>query len=332
MTAQNPRLPEERINVSNILVLGGSGFVGRSVCEKLVERSGGAGGRITVPSRRPQRAQSIRTLPTVELVESNVHDDAELVQLLQGQHAVINLIAILHGSEADFQRTHVDLPRRLAAACSATGVSRLLHVSALGAAADAPSRYLRSKAAGEAVLRTSDLDLTVLRPSVIFGEEDRFLNLFASLQALAPVMPLAGASARFQPVWVEDVAAALVACLDDPSSIGQTIECGGPQVYTLEALVRFAGRCAGHERLVIPLPDALARLQAGFMEMLPGEPLMSRDNIDSMRVPNVLSGDLPGLEALGIRPASLESVMTDLLAGRAGLARLDALRQHARRG
>lgn len=317
--------------MSNVLILGGTGFVGRSVCEKLVERSGGADGRITVPSRRPQRAQHLRTLPTVELIQSDVHDATALARLLVDCDVVINLIAILHGGEADFQRVHVELPRKLVAACQSSGVKRVVHVSALGAAADAPSKYLRSKAAGEAVLRAAGLDLTVLRPSVIFGEHDRFLNLFASLQAVAPVMPLAGAAARFQPVWVEDVAAAIVASIDDRSSIGQTVECGGPTVYTLEQLVRFAGRCAGHERPVIALPDAIARLQAVVMGWLPGEPLMSGDNLDSMRLPNVLSGDSPGLEALGIEPASMEAVMTPLLAGRAGVARLEPLRASAHR-
>ncbi|MDO9316007.1 MAG: complex I NDUFA9 subunit family protein [Burkholderiaceae bacterium] len=317
--------------MSNVLILGGTGFVGRSVCEKLVERSGGAGGRITVPSRRPHRAQHIRTLPTVELVQADVHNDADLRQLVEGCDAVINLVAILHGSEADFQRVHVDLPRKLVAACQTHGVKRIVHVSALGAATDAPSKYLRSKAAGEAILKAAGLDITVLRPSVIFGEHDRFLNLFARLLAVTPVMPLAGAAARFQPVWVEDVASAIVASIGDRTSIGQTVECGGPTVYTLEALVRFAGRCAGHERPVIALPDAIARLQALVMGWLPGEPLMSGDNLDSMRVPSVLSGDSPGLEALGIQPASIEAVMTPLLAGHAGVARLEPLRASAHR-
>ena len=153
--------------MSNVVVLGGSGFVGRSVCEKLVERSGGAGGRIVVPSRRPQRAAHLRTLPTVELVPADVHSERELADLLAGCDAVINLVAILHGSAAEFQQAHVDLPQRLVAACEASGVKRVVHVSALGAAADAPSHYLRSKAAGEAVLRSAGLALTLLRPSVI---------------------------------------------------------------------------------------------------------------------------------------------------------------------
>jgi len=314
---------------TRILVLGGSGFVGRSVCEKLVERCNGAGGRILVPSRRPQRAQHLRTLPTVELVAANVNDAATLERLVSGCDAVINLVAILHGSQADFERAHVALPHKLVAVCKARGVRRVVHVSALGVSANAPSRYLRSKAAGEAVLAASGLDVTVLRPSVIFGENDKFINLFAGMQSVVPIVPLAGATATFQPVWVDDVAAAIVSALDRPDSIGQTIECAGPTVYTLADLVRFAVRASGHPRPVIGLPDAIARLQAGLMELLPGTPLMSRDNVDSMQVPNVLGGTLPGLSALGIEPRSLEAVMTPVLQGRAGCARLDALRARA---
>ena len=186
--------------MNNILVLGGSGFVGRSVCDKLVERSGGAGGQIVVPSRRPARAKYIQLLPTLRLVSADVHDPAQLLPLVRGCDAVINLVAILHGSAAEFEQVHVELPRKLAAACHAAGVRRLVHVSALGVSDSAPSRYLRSKAAGEAVLKDAQLDLTVLRPSVIFGEHDHFLNLFATLQAVVPFVPLAGAQARFQPV------------------------------------------------------------------------------------------------------------------------------------
>ncbi len=316
--------------MNNILVLGGSGFVGRSVCDKLVERSNGAGGRITVPSRKPARAKHIQMLPTVQLVAADVHDPLQLRRLVQGADAVINLVAILHGSEAAFERAHVALPRALVAACAAAGVRRVVHVSALGVsepgAAPAPSLYLRSKTAGEAVLRAAPLDLTVLRPSVIFGEHDRFLNLFATLQAVFPFMPLAGARSRFQPVWVQDVAQAIVACLDTPSSIGQTYECAGPQVLTLQQIVEAAGRWSGHPRRVIGLPEALARLQAGMMELLPGEPLMSRDNVASMRVPNVASGRWPGLAALGITPASMEAVVPGYLSANQGVARLDRWR------
>lgn len=317
--------------MNNILVLGGSGFVGRSVCEHLVERSGGFG-RIAVPSRRPARAKHIQLLPTVEVIEANIHNDTELARLVAGRDAVINLVAILHGSAAAFEQAHVVLPRRLAAACQAAGVRRLVHVSALGAESTAPSNYLRSKAAGEAALQAAGLDLTLLRPSVIFGEHDRFINTFASLQAVFPVMPLAGCDARFQPVWVEDVGAAIVKCLDDASTIGLTIECAGPTVYTLGELVKLAGRWSGHARPLLPLPMAAGKLQAMMMELLPGEPLMSRDNVLSMQVPNVASGKLPGLERLGIHATPIDGVMPPLLARRAGPGRLDPWRSRAGRG
>ena len=316
---------------NNFLILGGSGFVGRSLCDKLVERSGGGGGRITVPSRRIARAKHLQMLPTLQLVEADVHDEATLTRLLAGQDVVVNLIAILHGNTAAFERAHVTLPRTLAKACRAAGVRRVVHVSALGVGAAEPSEYLRSKAAGEAQLIAAGLDLSVLRPSVIFGESDRFMNLFATLQAVAPIVPLAGANAQFQPVWVQDVAEAIVRCIDRPEAIGQTYECAGPDVYTLAEMVRLAGRWSGHERPVFGLPDGLGRLQAAVMECLPGEPLMSRDNLVSMRTPNVASGKLPSLADLGITPATLESIARSYLGDDLGPGRLDRWRGMARR-
>ena len=317
--------------MNNILILGGSGFVGRSVCDKLVERSGGAGGQIVVPSRRPARARHLQLLPTLRVAAADVHSATQLRQLVQGVDAVINLVAILHGSAAEFARVHVELPRKLADACHAAGVRRLVHVSALGVSDAAPSRYLRSKAAGEAVLKAANLDLTILRPSVIFGEHDHFTNLFATLQAVAPFVPLAGARARFQPVWVQDIAAAIVRCLDQASSIRQTYECAGPDVYTLRQIVEMVGRWSGHVRPVFGLPDMIGRIQAALLELLPGTPLMSRDNLASMRVPNVATGSLPGLQALGISAASLASVAPGYLSAGQGIARLDGWRARARR-
>jgi len=312
--------------MNQILILGGTGFVGRSLCEQLVERLGSGSAQIVVASRQPARAKHLQPLPTVRVVQADVHDEAQLSALVRGCDAVINLVAVLHGSDAAFERAHVELPRKLVRACAAQRVRRVVHVSALGVGDAAPSRYLRSKTAGEAVLTAGGLALTLLRPSVIYGEHDRFLNLFARLQAVFPVMPLAGAQARFQPVWVQDVAAAIVASLDAPESIGQTLECAGPEVFTLKQLVQAAGRWSGHERPVFGLPDALGRLQALALEWLPGEPLMSRDNLDSMRTPNVASGRLPGLQSLGITPATLDSVAPGYLSAGQGLARLDAWR------
>jgi uncharacterized protein YbjT (DUF2867 family) len=316
----------------SVLITGGSGFVGRSLAERLARRD--AGLRITVPTRRLMRASPLKALPTLTLIEADIAhaDDAALAALAAGHDAVVHLVAVLHGNEERFRRLHVELPRRLAAACSAAGVRRLVHVSALGVARDAPSMYLRSKAEGEALLRASGLDVTVLRPSVMFGARDKLLNTFAALQAVLPVVPLAAADAQFQPVWVEDVAAAIVACLERPSTIGQVIECAGPDVMTLRELVQRAGEWSGHPRPIVALPGALARVQAALMALAPGEPLMSKDNLDSMRVPNVASGALPSLAALGITPASLAQVGPTYLGGDDGCARYEPLRARARRG
>jgi len=319
------------MKIKHVLVLGGTGFVGRAFCEHWVRRSHGGHGSVTVPTRQIQRGRTVQFLPTVNVVEADVLDDAQLARLVAGHDAVVNLVARLHGSEAEFHRLHVDLPQRLAHACRQTGVKRLVHVSALGAAADAPSRYQRSKAAGEAVLQQAGLDLTLLRPSVIFGENDNFLNLFARLQAVFPVMPLGGANAQLQPVWVDDVAEAIVRALDQPEAIGQTYECTGPRVYTLGELVQCAGQWSGHRRPLLRLPSALAGLQALLMEMLPGEPMLSRDNLASLRVPNVATGQLPGLQALGITAAPLDTVMPTVLSGQDWAARLDVLRRGAGR-
>lgn len=300
--------------MDNILILGGSGFVGSALCEKLVRRHGGGSLRIAVPTRRRVNARHLQILPTIEVVQADVFDDAQLAQLVRGRDAVINLIAILQGSEAEFQRVHVDLPRRIAQACADAGVSRLVHVSALGAAVGAPSRYLRSKAAGEVGLRETDKQATVIRPSVIFGAGDRFMNLFAQLQAISPIMPLACADARFQPVWVDDVASAVVRLLDDPATAGQTFEFAGPRVFTLAELVRMAGRWAGCERRIVRLPESIGLLQAWVLEWLPGRPLLSRDNLRSMQVPNVATDQLPGLAALGISATDIEAVMPAWLA------------------
>jgi len=307
----------------SVLVLGGSGFVGRALCEQLTRRLG-ADARITVPTRRLPHAQAVQSLPGVTVIQADVFKD--LPRLVVGQDAVVNLIAILQGSMAAFDHVHVELPKRIAA----SGARRVVHVSALGVAEHAPSRYLRSKAAGEAVLQvaaqTSALDLTLVRPSLVFGDGDKSVNLFASLQRHFPLMPLGGADARLQPVWVQDLARALVEVLLRREAVGQTYEIAGPRVLTLAELVRLAGRIAGCERTVLPLPHALASLQALFMECLPGEPLLSRDNLASLSVPNVASGSLPGLAELGITPASLEAVLPTYLAPGLGVSRLDAWR------
>lgn len=325
--------------MKRIVILGGTGFVGRALCEQLVACHGAGGPRLVVPSRRRERGKHLFVLPTVDVIEASVQDDAALARLLMGADAVVNLVAILHGSPDEFEHVHVALPQRLAQACAKAGVRRLVHVSALGVPDDpaqAPSHYLRSKAQGEQALRTAQaggLQLTVLRPSVIFGAHDRFLNLFARLQSVAPVVPLASADARFQPVWVDDVARGLIRCLEDPATIGHTYELFGPDVLTLADLVRLAGQASGRARPVIAVPPAVGRLQARVLGLLPGEPPLSEDNLKSMRVPNVATGRLPGLAQLGVQAASVQSVASRYLArgGRAVAEQLNAFRTSAGR-
>ena len=277
--------------MKNILIIGGTGFLGAAIVRELGRRPASADFSFTLPTRRRERAKHLLVLPTVRVVDADVHDPATLARLMAGQDAVISLVGILKGGEGEpygkgFARAHVELPQKIAIAAKAAGVRRVLHVSALKAAADAPSGYLRSKAAGEAVLLNAGLDLTLFRPSVIFGPGDAFLTLFARMAKIAPLFPLAGADARFQPVWVEDVAAAVADSLLHPESIGAAFDLCGPTQYSLRELVSYAAKVSGHWRPVIGLPAAVGWLQAWAMEFIPNGP-MTRDNIRSMRVASV---------------------------------------------
>jgi uncharacterized protein YbjT (DUF2867 family) len=288
---------------NNICVIGGSGFVGRHIVHLLTAR----GVSVRVPTRRRERAKELILLPTVDVVEADVHDPGALGGLLQGMDAVIYLVGILHESCAgDFQRVHAELPGKVVDAARAAGVRRLLHMSALNAAVDGPSRYLRTKGEAEQRVRESGLDWTIFRPSVIFGREDRFLNLFAGLLRALPVVALAKPGARFQPVFVEDVARAFVQSLDLPETIGQSYDLCGPRVYTLRELVEYVGRLIGRQRPIIGLGDGLSYLQAFAMELLPVK-LMTRDNLDSMKVDSVCACDFP--EVFGFRPTAMEAVV-----------------------
>ena len=313
--------------MKKILILGGTGFVGRHLCEKLAEGDY----RTTVLTRRRANARHLQMLPMVDVIEVIGHSATDLMPLLAEHDAVINLIAILHGSEAAFDKAHVQLPLELVKACDAAGQRRIIHISSLGADLNAPSMYQRSTARGEAVLFNSGLDVSVLRPSVIFGAEDKFLNTFASLQKMFPFIPLAGSTAKFQPVWVDDVASAIVKCIADKSTIGQTYEACGPEVFTLKQLVQLAGQYSGNDKPVVGLPDGLARIQAALMELAPGEPIMSRDNLDAMKVDNIAGGKLPGLQALGITPAALRAVVPFYLGAQGLRSGLTAKRKTAGR-
>jgi NADH dehydrogenase len=319
----------------NFLVVGGSGFIGRHLVAALAAR----GARVTVPARRRERVKHLILLPTVEVREVDVFAPGVLERLVPGCDAVINLVGVLHSRRGrpdergpndygpDFARAHVELPQAIVNACHASGVKRLLHVSAVGAAPDAPSEYLRSKGVGErVVLAADDLQTTVFRPSVVFGPEDRFLNLFASLTRLFPALALACPQAQFQPVYVGDVTKVLLAALEARVPSGGRHDLCGPTRYTLVELVRLVCEMTGRRRWVIGLPDALSMLQAWFLEWTPG-PLMSRDNVRSMRVPSVCDCVLP----FGIEPTPLEAVAPTYLCHTAPRERYPVLRWRARR-
>lgn len=318
------------MEIRNVLLIGGSGFIGCHLAHRLAER----GATVTVTTRRRERAKHLTLLPTAEVIEADVHDPAALGRLTAGRDAVVNLVGILHSRSGspygpDFARVHVELPRKIAAACVRNGVPRLLHISALGAARDAPSQYLRSKADGEAAIREagSAIASTIFRPSTVFGPGDHFLNMFAELQRTFPVLPLACPNARFQPVYVEDVAAAMAHSLEDDSSHGQAYELCGPRVYTLRELVEYAGELIGHRRPVIGLSPGLARLQAALLERLPGK-MLTRDNVASMEVDAVCNGAcLP----FGAMPVSLESAAPTYLGEHVPRSRFRPMRTRAGR-
>jgi uncharacterized protein YbjT (DUF2867 family) len=305
-----------------ILVVGGSGFVGRQI----VNRLAAAGHGVTVPTRRRGNAQHLIVLPTVEVVETDVYRERELARLADGASAVVNLVGILNETGGQtFVRGHVDLAKIVVAACKASGVRRLVHMSALNADPGGPSRYLRTKGEAEAVVAASGLDWTIFEPSVIFGREDRFLNLFARLLRIAPVIPLAGANARFQPVYVGDVGECFVRALDLDATIGRRYPLCGPNVYTLRELVAYVGAIIGAPRPIIPLGRTLGALQATVMELLPGT-LLSRDNLASMDKDSVC--DCAIAPELGVVPRSLETVVPAYLGPDAAKGRFDDYRAH----
>ncbi|HHM04512.1 MAG TPA: complex I NDUFA9 subunit family protein [Gammaproteobacteria bacterium] len=310
-----------------VCVLGGTGFVGTHLVEKLAE----AGYQLRVPTRHPERHRELLVLPHIDLVEADVADDGALAALLGGCAAAVNLVGILHPRGDDtFQHVHVELPRRLARACKAAGVRRLLHMSALGAHAGGASEYLRSKGRGEdAVHAEADdkLAVTSFRPSVIFGPGDHFFEHFAGLLARAPLLPLPCPQARFAPVFVGDVVGAMVRALVLKATCGQRYDLCGPKSYTLLELVEYTASVLGLKRRIIPLSDAMSRRMARLGELAPGRPF-TRDNYLSMQTDAVCSGPFP--EVFGITPGAVEALVPYYLGHQDQRGLYDTYRRQAR--
>lgn len=306
-----------------VLVLGGSGFVGRAVMRQLSAQ----GHQVTVLVRRPERQRDLRLIPQVTLMQIEHFSDLQLRKALRGQDAVINLIGILHESgKTTFRSVHIDLVRKLAIACEVEGVKRLIHISALAASEDAPSRYLRSKAEAEKVLASTDLDVTILRPSVIFGEGDKFINQFARLLAITPMMPVVCPQSQLSPVWVEDVASVMVRALSDKSSIGKTYELCGDRAYSLMELWQLIAEVGQRKVKFVPLSDGLSRFMARLMGWMPS-PMMTIDNYHSLQVPSICSEPMP----FAIEPMSLHSYALQMFSKGRVRQRYDDMRQLAGR-
>jgi NADH dehydrogenase len=294
-------------------VFGGSGFVGRYVVRELAK----AGARVRVAVRHPDSAGFVRTMGAVGQVTpvaANVRDDASVRAAVAGSESVVNLVGILYErGRQTFEAVHVAGAARIARESATAGVHRFVHFSALGADPASPAAYARSKAAGEAKVREAFPAATILRPSIVFGPEDDFFNRFAMLARLVPALPLIGGGhTQFQPVFVGDVAAAVLACLALSEAAGKTYELGGPKVYEFRELLALVLEQTGRRRLLAPLPFALAEFQAFFLEFLPVPPL-TRDQVRMLRRDNVTSRGVPGLAELGITANALEAIVPTYL-------------------
>lgn len=311
----------------SICVLGGTGFVGTELVTRLID----AGHTVRVPTRNISHGTHLKVLPTVQLVVANVHQPRVLGQLFEGMDAVVNLVGILNErGSATFRGVHAELATRVIEAMRTSRVRRLLHMSSLGAGAEAPSHYLRSKGDAEAQVRVASatLDATVFRASVIFGPRDTLTNRFARLLRLSHgVLPLARPKARFAPVYVDDVVECMVRALDTPATIGKAYELCGPDVMTLADLVRTTAAAAHLPCHLIPLPDFIAQIQAVVMNFIPGKPF-SIDNYRSLKVDSVCSQN--GCAALGVQPAHIEAVIPGYLLDWSVRARLGGYRRSPR--
>jgi NADH dehydrogenase len=298
-----------------ITIFGGTGFIGRHVVRRLAAR----GDRIRVISRNWRvHGRDLQPMGNVGQIvggPADLKSEPALTEVLTGSHAVINLIGILYETKRQkFEEIQGELPGRIGRAAAAAGVGRMVQISAIGADPNSSSAYARSKAQGEEAVRAAFADAAIMRPSIVVGPEDGFFNRFAAMARLLPALPLiGGGETRFQPVWVGDVASAIVEALERDDARGETFELGGPKVYSFAELMRYMLRVIGRRRLLVPLPFGLAELQARFLELLPVPPL-TRDQVELLKVDNVVAPDARTFTDLGITPTPIELVVPDYLA------------------
>jgi len=303
---------------SLVTVFGGTGFVGAQIVRVLAKR----GQRVRVAARNPGRGYRLRMLGDVgqiEVVQANIRDPDSVARALDGAEACVNAVAVLYESgNQRFADLHVEGARTVALAAKAAGASRFVHISALGADAGSAAKYARSKAGGEAATREVLAGAAILRPSVVFGADDRFFNRFAAMAQVSPALPLiGGGETRFQPVFVGDVAAAVGQALEDPRAAGRAFELGGPTIYTFKALMELLLAQIGRSRLLVPLPFPIARLLglAGDLmaAALPFAPPITSDQVEMLRADNVVSAGAAGLADLGVAPSALEPIVPTYL-------------------
>jgi len=316
-----------------VTVFGGSGFVGRHLVHKLAA----TGAEIRVAVRDVEAAMFLKpagNVGQIVLWQTDVTKPDQVATAVAGADVVINLIGILYErGQRSFQRMHVDVAASIAKAATDAGAKRLLHMSALGADPASPAAYARTKAAGEAAVKAAYPDATIFRPSVIFGPEDNFFNMFAGMMRFTPAMPVIGApllpslswgegglsvdffgdgGCKFQPVFVGDVAQAMVAAIEDPASKGACYELGGPRVYSFKQVMELILAATERKRILVPAPLGVAELKAMFLQLLP-KPLLTPDQVKLLGVDNVVSGSQPGFDALGISPTAAEAVLPTYL-------------------
>ena len=310
-------------------ILGGTGFVGQHLVRTLVE----SGYQVRVLARHRERCRELLVLPRVSVIDTDLSSLSNLHQHLAGCHAVINLVAVLNeNKKGDFQRLHVELPRMIIDACVANKIDRVIHMSALNAyAGKAPSRYLTSKGEGEDTIHMGadeGINVTSLRPSVIFGPGDKLFNRFASLLKFIMHLPLACPNARFAPIYVNDVVEVIIKSLNNKATFGQRYDLCGPRVYTLQQLVEFTIKTLGIKRKVIPLGNGMSKLQARIMGLAPGKPL-TYDNYLSMQVDSVSKEKFP--EIFDITPQPLEAIVPRYLMNQNQRGQFDRFRLYAGR-